>query len=53
MNLAFHKPHLLALLLLVLFIVAISVLTVLSFTVHTNIWHMGLSLGPDVWFPGF
>lgn len=51
MSMLYRKPHILALLLLVLFVVAITIFVILSFATHTNSWHVGLSLGPDEWFP--
>jgi hypothetical protein len=51
MSMLYRKPHILALLLLVLFVVAITIFVILSFVTHTNSWHAGLSLGPNVWYP--
>lgn len=51
MSLVHRKLHILTLLLLVLFVVAITVFVLLSFVAHTHAGHGVLTLGPDVWFP--
>lgn len=51
MSMLYRKLHILTLLLLVLFVVAITVVVLLSFASHIHAWHGALTLGPDVWFP--
>jgi hypothetical protein len=51
MSMVHRKLHILTLLLLVLFVVAITVFVLLSFVAHTHAGYGALTLGPDVWFP--
>ena len=40
MSMLYRKPHILALLLLVLFVVAITIFVILCFVTRTNSWHV-------------
>ncbi len=46
MSLVYHKPQVIALVLLVLLTVLVTAFVILSFAMHTNAWHMLLSLQP-------